>query len=261
MLGWLKLFYERRIKVPVGSGDLMLDVGCGDKPHWRADVLVDKFLDGEHAKQRNLGGDVVAVEPLFESPLENLPFCDDAFDFVYCSHVLEHVLDPQTAIGELMRVGKSGYIEVPFVGIQKIYDQETHVWFCDLRDGTLTFTAKQEATFDGDIERFLAKGTLRPLAFVMNFYPDAAMIRLQWSKESPITVKVVGSPNAALTQPSATEPVAPSKSNRWMTLRALLRTFFAKQVRRESISFNSIVKPEYRRSVDEPLARQVYRLA
>jgi SAM-dependent methyltransferase len=261
MTKWFKSFYERRIAVPVDRHGLMLDVGCGDKPHWRADVLVDKFVDAEHAKQRNLGGEVAAVEPLFVSSLEDLPFCDDAFDFVYCSHVLEHVVDPASAISEIMRVGKRGYIEVPFVGIQKIYDQETHVWFCDLRDRTLIFTAKESATFDNDIERFLRKGPVRPFAFIMNFFPDAAMIRVHWSRENPITIRVLGAPNLKLTEPVEDSPDAAASPSRWMKFRNVLRFCFSSKLRREPIQFNHIVKPEYRRDFEEVLSHRVYRLS
>ena len=37
-----------------------------------------------------------------------LPFSDKAFDYVICSHVLEHVEDPDLLISELMRVSNTG---------------------------------------------------------------------------------------------------------------------------------------------------------
>lgn len=43
-------------------------------------------------------------------------FRDKEFDFVYCSHVLEHVRDPAKACAELMRIGKRGFIETPTRG-------------------------------------------------------------------------------------------------------------------------------------------------
>ena len=197
MLKWLRLFHERRIAVPIGSDALMLDVGCGDKPHWRADVLVDKFLAEEHAKQRNTGGSVKALAPLFESALD-LSFRDKAFDFVYCSHVLEHIARSAASVKELMRVGKRGYLEVPFTGIQKILDQETHLWLCDRTESTLLFVAKEHAVYDQDIQRFLDAGPFGPFAFLMNFFPDAAMIRMSWTEAAPISVRVIGEPNMSL---------------------------------------------------------------
>jgi SAM-dependent methyltransferase len=238
----------------------MLDIGSGDKPHWRADVLVDKFISSSHSNQRSLGGEVSAVEPLFESALESLPFRDHAFDYVYCAHVLEHVADPARALDELQRVGKRGYIEVPFSGIQKILDQETHLWLCDLVDGVLTFTAKERFVYDDDIERFLDRGVRGPFAFLMNFYPAAAMIRLHWSESSTIRVQVFGTPNMRLAEPSTDElPLRRGPSLKlWPLFRSVVRRVYASSLRRGPISLNAIVKDEYRREPDEVLTRSLY---
>lgn len=42
-----------------------------------------------------------------------LPFETASFDYVYASHVLEHVDVPEAACREIMRVGAAGYIETP----------------------------------------------------------------------------------------------------------------------------------------------------
>lgn len=52
-------------------------------------------------------------KPLYKCSVEQMPFKDKEFDFVYCSHVLEHVVDPIRACRELMRVARRGYIETP----------------------------------------------------------------------------------------------------------------------------------------------------
>jgi hypothetical protein len=46
-------FRQRRIDVPVAPDALVLDVGSGDKPSWRADVLLDGYPDDEHGGQRS----------------------------------------------------------------------------------------------------------------------------------------------------------------------------------------------------------------
>lgn len=63
---------------------------------------------------------------------ESLPFADDQFDFVYCSHVLEHTDSPVRAFDEIYRVGKRGYIEVPSVMLDFMMQHgETHPkWAC-----------------------------------------------------------------------------------------------------------------------------------
>jgi len=236
----------------------MLDVGCGDKPHWRADVLVDRFPDDGHASQRNSGGAVVSVAPLFEASLESLPFRDASFDYVYCSHVLEHVENPTAALAEMQRVGKAGYIEVPFVGIQKIYDQESHLWMCDQSGRELIFTAKDRAVFDHDIERFLLSGALKPLALLMNLYQSSSMIRMTWGPGRPIVARVVGKPDIRLAH--LARPSAKRGSGAWLFARNVLQVIHPKQKRRLPVSYNEIIQDRYRREADVNLARSMYRL-
>ncbi len=51
---------------------------------------------------------------LLEYDGETIPFPDDSFDFVYASHVVEHVLNPRGFIKEISRVAKRFiYLEVP----------------------------------------------------------------------------------------------------------------------------------------------------
>jgi len=45
--------------------------------------------------------------------VQQMPFRDQEWDFIFCSHVLEHLDRPGDACRELMRVSGRGYIEVP----------------------------------------------------------------------------------------------------------------------------------------------------
>lgn len=89
---------------------LVLDIGSGGWPFKRADHLADKYPDKTTHRAETMVRD---KRPFFEVDLEHLPFDDKAYDFVFCSHVLEHMDNPGKALRELMRVGKNGYIEVP----------------------------------------------------------------------------------------------------------------------------------------------------
>jgi SAM-dependent methyltransferase len=52
--------------------------------------------------------------PAVCSPLEKLPFEDEEFEWVFCSHTLEHVKDLNEALSEIMRVSEKGvWIVVP----------------------------------------------------------------------------------------------------------------------------------------------------
>jgi hypothetical protein len=89
---------------------LVLDVGSGGWPFKRADHLADRYPDETTHRVEAIARD---QRPFFEADLEKLPFQDKSYDFVFCSHVLEHLDQPGQAMRELMRVGHRGYIEVP----------------------------------------------------------------------------------------------------------------------------------------------------
>lgn len=94
----------------IAPSDLVLDIGAGGWPFKRANHLADKFPDTTtHRVEAMVRDD----RPFFEVDLERLSFSEHAYDFVFCSHVLEHLDNPGQAMRELMRVGRRGYIEVP----------------------------------------------------------------------------------------------------------------------------------------------------
>jgi SAM-dependent methyltransferase len=94
-------------------GETMLDIGSGNEPHPRATHLADRYGDDDFHR----GAQGVALtrdeRPLVYCDLQALPFGAGVFDFVYCSHVLEHVDEPVAACTEIVRVGRRGYIETP----------------------------------------------------------------------------------------------------------------------------------------------------
>jgi SAM-dependent methyltransferase len=103
-------FQNEVMEWDIPKDDLVLDVGSGGWPFRRANHLADKFPEGT---THRFEGMVRDGRPFFEVDIERLPFADKTYDFVFCSHVLEHLEDPAQAMRELMRVGKRGYLEVP----------------------------------------------------------------------------------------------------------------------------------------------------
>ena len=85
------------------SGTSLLDVGTGNG------YLLSR-LSGERAWRRLAGVDVVAVTgesthfEFHEGMLPLLPFADHEFDVVTCTHVVEHLLDVEASIKELLRI-------------------------------------------------------------------------------------------------------------------------------------------------------------
>ena len=193
----LRSFYRRRIAIPVRAGDLVLDVGSGDKPHWRADVLVDRFPDAEHAVQRAGAEAARLSRPLFDADVTAMPFKDGAFDYVNCSHLLEHVLDPAAAVAELERVAGAGYVEVPAAGSARILDFPSHLWWCRLDDGVLTFEAKRALDFDPDIAAYVRESGVRDdLDAMFRRHLTARLLEVPWVGR--LQHRVDGTPSAEL---------------------------------------------------------------
>jgi SAM-dependent methyltransferase len=256
----LRSFRRRRIAIPVDHTALVLDVGSGDKPHWRADVLLDHYVGDEHGGQRSGASSARVDRPLFDADASDLPFADKVFDYAICSHVLEHVERPELVIAELARVAKAGYIEVPEAASAKIVDFPSHLWWVTLEDGVLVFTAKTVPYFDADIDRYLSDSGLRQtVADLLDRHIDHRVIELHWT--GTVGCRVVGAPPPELV---VAAHVADAHHRGGETVAGrLLTAAFALPLRgrkhRGTIRYNDIIRPDLRTGTDEPLTKKVYR--
>lgn len=98
----------------------ILDAGGWFKPYYAATHVVD--LMPWETRETKLQTEQLSHEKFskqtwhqcnFLDPKLRLPFEDKYFDFSICSHTLEDLENPQYLLQELLRVSKSGYIEVP----------------------------------------------------------------------------------------------------------------------------------------------------
>lgn len=240
----LHQFYRSKIApgFAISRDALVLDVGSGDKPFWRADVLVDDISLGD--AQRSSGGAVQRpYGVLFDGRADALPFEDESFDFVYCSHLLEHVEDPARVIAELLRVTKptgGGYIEVPSMLHEMLSPFGTHLWMVFEHGGGLTFYRKSpslHAVMNEGKHHFYGK--VRGL----EQNGERAVIRFWWRKATGIDCRVVNEveayvPEASLSADYSERGTLASKLNRMLS--QLTRKVFyghadkASQVRRSA---------------------------
>jgi SAM-dependent methyltransferase len=216
----LRSFYRRRIDIPVGPEALVLDVGSGDKPHWRADILLDRFPDSEHSVQRSGSAAARTPRPLFDADAGDMPFADKVFDYVVCSHVLEHVLDPGAAIEEMMRVSKAGYIELPVASSARLLDFPSHLWWCRFDGGVLSFEAKTALAFDAELDGWARLPEVRKdLDRLLGKHLTSRLITLRW--QDSIAYHVSGTPSpellAAVDALSADHHTADSPATRALT--------------------------------------------
>jgi SAM-dependent methyltransferase/uncharacterized protein YbaR (Trm112 family) len=128
----------RRLHCPVNKEALVLEVGSGGNPYARSNVLLDAY---QETRERHWAP-LVADRPTVLGFVERLPFRDKAFDFVIACHVLEHSPDPERFLGELQRVARAGYIEVPDAFMERINPYRDHRLEITLRYDELVIRKK-----------------------------------------------------------------------------------------------------------------------
>jgi len=140
------MFFPERI-TKISKGDRVLEVGPGGSPHPRSDVLLEKVFasDEEKAAQRGHAPELPPGKTVVTYESETFPFPDQAFDYVICSHVLEHVDDVTHFVAELNRVARRGYLEYPTVYYDYLYNFRVHQNFVHYRDGVLRWMTKADS--------------------------------------------------------------------------------------------------------------------
>ena len=125
----------------IEPSDLVLEIGSGDNPKLRADVLCDMLPEDDTER----GGEIVLGRPFIAADGQYLPFADKSFDYIICCHVLEHAEAPTLFLSELTRVGRGGYIEAPTEIGERLYGWPYHRWLINLSpSGKLTLKRKVE---------------------------------------------------------------------------------------------------------------------
>lgn len=151
------LYQARHYDFGIRPGDKVLDIGSGNHPVPFATHLADLAVEDDHYGRAGSPFKHIAGKPVFNCPVEQMPFGDKEFDFVYCSHVLEHVADPERACRELQRVGKRGFLETPTLGKDtwlNVGKVSNHRWHVTLFGDALEFTEYAPRILDG-VETFL----------------------------------------------------------------------------------------------------------
>ena len=131
-------------RVPSREKEIPSHPGC-----WPGKVPIccrNPLFDVSDENRALLGGKSLVLGNLDEE----LPFSTDFFDFVYCSHVLEHLESPIFGLSELQRVGKRGFVEIPSVLLDFLaHHGKTHpkwaCWGASAENGVLLFIEKTKA--------------------------------------------------------------------------------------------------------------------
>lgn len=168
----------RRFYVPVSKDALVLEVGSGGNPYGRSNVLLDSYIETRERHYAKLVND----RPTVIGFGENLPFKDDAFDFLIAAHVLEHSTDPEKFLSEMQRVSKAGYIEVPDAFMERLNPYKDHRLEVTVRDNKLLITKKSWWQHDPElVELYEAQVKKYVTRELMPRHPFAFHTRYFWS--------------------------------------------------------------------------------
>jgi SAM-dependent methyltransferase len=147
-------YQKQFIQFDIQPGSVVLDIGSGSLPFRYATILSDRHMKASPDRTGKLVRD---DRPFFVSDIEHLPLRDKSIDFAYCSHVLEHVDDPNAACSELVRVARGGYIETPNLAKDLLFawsDRIRHKWHVVAINNTLYFfeyTERQRKGIDSPV--------------------------------------------------------------------------------------------------------------
>jgi SAM-dependent methyltransferase len=183
------MFFPERIK-NIKKNDKVLEIGPGSMPFPRANVYLEKRYqdDKEFYRQRGhmekveLKGEVVYYD------CKKFPFSDKEFDYVICSHVLEHVEDIEHFIGEINRVSKGGYLEFPTIYYDYIYNIYEHINLVFYDGNVIKWMKKSNAgmTNFGKIQEFFFTTSMKGYKSFINDIKQFMFQGFEWENEIKI---------------------------------------------------------------------------
>jgi len=121
--------YHSHFIQSIESADKVLEIGPGGNPYYRSDVFLELEYASEEEKiaQRAFQDKLETKKKVVYYKGDTFPFADKEFDYVICSHVLEHVTDVEMFVSEVFRVAKKGYFEFHTFYYDYIYKIPFHV--------------------------------------------------------------------------------------------------------------------------------------
>jgi SAM-dependent methyltransferase len=143
------MFFPERITA-INSNSKVLEIGPGGTPHPRSDVFLEKLYKNasEAIGQRGYAPPLHTDKEIIFYEGDTFPFNDQEFDYVICSHVLEHIENIDIFIGEINRIAKKGYLEYPTIYYDYIYNFPEHKTFLLRKNSVINWILKKETLLD-----------------------------------------------------------------------------------------------------------------
>lgn len=175
----------QRILHGAGPEEVVLDIGGWGRPLTRADWVMDLMpyetrgiLGRDGPGPERFSADTWIRRDICDR--EPYPFADKSVDFVICSHTLEDVRDPIWVCGEMVRIAKAGYVEVPSRLEEQSYGFQGpwagwghHRWLIDKQGDRLDFVFKHHVLHNRESDRF-------PPGFRDTLTEDERVVALWW---------------------------------------------------------------------------------
>lgn len=127
------MFFPEKI-TSIQPTDRVLEIGPGSTPHPRSNAFLELHFASDQDRLQQRGGGLQEADfggrPVHHYGGGRFPFADGQFDYVICSHVIEHVPRPEEFVAEVFRTGGSrGYFEYPLITYEYLYDFSVHRHF------------------------------------------------------------------------------------------------------------------------------------
>lgn len=212
---------EQRLNPP--KHGLVLEIGSGDNPNPRADILVDKFLFDNTER----GGNIVIDRPMVVADAHHLPFKDGVFAYTICSHILEHMDDPVQFASELTRVSKAGYIQSPAEIAERMFHWSFHRWYVNLVDDTLVLHPREPFEPFGEFFDYLYAYNPAYYLFQRSM-PHLFWVEKEW--HGTLKVEVRDSSPLKLNDPEALKQLVAPRVGTFRLIMMLIVSSVARQI-------------------------------
>jgi ubiquinone/menaquinone biosynthesis C-methylase UbiE len=182
------MFFADRIK-SIQEGERVLEIGPGATPFHRSDVLLEmEFGDeNEYAAQFGHGEKLKTDKKLVFYKGDVFPFGDKEFDYVICSHVLEHVENVPGFLQEVFRVGKKGYFEYPLIYYEYLYNFDVHLNLLRFKNGTMNYMPKSKSQLNEfrPVQNFFYESLQKAHVQIINDLLEQMMEGFEWHQPFP----------------------------------------------------------------------------
>ena len=149
-----------------------MDIGCNQDAVKYAQTVADEKDFSKFYKDKKF----------IQIKSKQLPFKDKEFNFVYASHVIEHVKDVSFFIKEIERISNKGYIELPSLLEDNIILSENslndHKWVFQFEDVEKVLLIEKKKQF---IEPFITHGIL--FGSLRKNFRSSLVLELYWENE------------------------------------------------------------------------------